>query len=273
MKKNPDRLYDLLPLIYRQQDVEQGWPLKALLRVAAEQLHIVEEDIDRLYQNWFIETCDDWVVPYIAELVGYEPVHEAGQPGEVKTRQGQRRNKILIPRRDVANTIRNRRRKGTLALLEELARDVADWPARAVEFFTLLSVTQSINHLHLQRGRTADLSDDDALSRLNGPFDEMAHTLDIRRPNSQRTHGRYNIPSIGLFVWRLRSFPVTKTQAYLVESKGASLCYTFSALNNDIQLFTHVTPESDATQIAAELDLPVPIRRQALQKNRDFYYG
>ncbi|MFQ5421075.1 MAG: hypothetical protein ACE5EY_12020 [Anaerolineae bacterium] len=41
MKKNPDRLYDLLPLIYRQQDVEQGWPLKALLRVAAEQLHIV----------------------------------------------------------------------------------------------------------------------------------------------------------------------------------------------------------------------------------------
>ena len=83
--------------------------------------NVVEADIDQLYENWFIETCEDWVVPYIGDLVGYRAVHEAGQPGEATTPRGRLRNRILIPRREVANTIRYRRRKGTLALLELLA--------------------------------------------------------------------------------------------------------------------------------------------------------
>lgn len=121
MSANVDRLYELLPAIYRIRDAEQGEPLKSLLRVIAEQVNLVEEDIARLYDNWFIETCEDWVVPYIADLVGYRPVHEAGEPGDVRSEQGRARNQILIPRREVANTLRYRRRKGTLALLELLA--------------------------------------------------------------------------------------------------------------------------------------------------------
>src|SRR2546427_43715 len=118
MNDKLDRLYKLLPTVYRQRDVDQQWQLLALLRVIAEQVNIVEEDIAQLYENWFIETCQDWVVPYIGDLVGYEIVHEAGEPGEVTTGEGQQRNKILIPRRDVANTIRYRRRKGSLELLD-----------------------------------------------------------------------------------------------------------------------------------------------------------
>src|SRR6185503_6266563 len=56
-----DRLYQLLPAVYRMTDVEQGESLRALLQVIAEQVNIVESDISRLYENWFIETCDDWV--------------------------------------------------------------------------------------------------------------------------------------------------------------------------------------------------------------------
>ncbi len=82
---NNDRLYELLPAIYRIRDAEQGEPLRALLQVIGEQVNLVEEDIARLYDNWFIETCEDWVVPYIADLVGYQPVHEAGEPGDVRT--------------------------------------------------------------------------------------------------------------------------------------------------------------------------------------------
>ncbi|HHS83506.1 MAG TPA: hypothetical protein ENK38_01075, partial [Gammaproteobacteria bacterium] len=158
-----DRLYELLPTFYRMRDAEQGEPLKALLRVISEQVDLVEEDIDRLYENWFIETCEDWVVPYIGDLVGYEPVHEAGEPSSLDTPEGWQRNKILIPRREVANTIRYRRRKGTLALLEQLANDVAGWPARAVEYYTLLGWTQALNHLRPDRGRTADLRNSSAL--------------------------------------------------------------------------------------------------------------
>jgi hypothetical protein len=65
-----DHLYELLPTVYRLRDAERGYPLQALLRVIAEQAQVVEQDIARLYENWFIETCDDWVVPYIGDLIG-----------------------------------------------------------------------------------------------------------------------------------------------------------------------------------------------------------
>src|ERR1051326_5005253 len=123
-----DRLYNLLPVVHRMRDADQGYPLRGLLQVISEQVNVVQANIAQLYENWFIETCQDWVVPYIGDLVGYQAVHEAGEPGEVTTVEGQQRNKILIPRREVANTLHDRRRKGTLKLLEELASDVAGWP-------------------------------------------------------------------------------------------------------------------------------------------------
>ena len=272
MNDSLDRLYELLPVVYRQRDQEQGWPLKALLRVITEQTDVVEADIAQLYENWFIETCEEWVVPYIGDLVGYRPVHEAGEPGDVTTPQERQRNKILIPRREVANTIRYHRRKGTLALLELLANDVAGWPARAVEFYKLLGWTQAINHLRPDRGRTVDLRQGDALDRLDGPFDEMAHTVDVRRIASHRTPGRYNIPSVGLFVWRLKAYSVTQTPAYCMEPVGDH-CYTFSVLGNDTPLYTRPQPETEPTDIAGELNLPVPIRRRAFEARKTDYYG
>ena len=267
-----DRLYELLPTFYRMRDAEQGEPLKALLRVISEQVDLVEEDIDRLYENWFIETCEDWVVPYIGDLVGYEPVHEAGEPSSLDTPEGRQRNKILIPRREVANTIRYRRRKGTLALLEQLANDVAGWPARAVEYYTLLGWTQALNHLRPDRGRTADLRNSPALDLIDGPFDTLAHTVDVRRIDSRHSRGRYNIPSVGLFVWRLRSFSVTQTPAYCQEASGPH-CFTFSTLGNDTPLYMHPEPESDPTHIADQFNLPVPIRRRLFLEQKERLYG
>src|SRR5258708_26705556 len=130
-----DRLYELLPVVHRTRDFEQGEPLRALLRVIAEQVNVVEDDIAGLYENWFIETCEDWVVPYIGQLVGYEPAIDPGLAADNLTPSGRARARAIFPRMDVANTVRNRRRRGTLALLELLADDAAGWPARAVEFF------------------------------------------------------------------------------------------------------------------------------------------
>jgi len=272
MNGKADRLFELLPAVYRLRDADQGGPLRALLQVIAEQVNVVEADIAQLYENWFIETCQDWVVPYIADLIGYEPDHEAGEPGEVTTLRGLERNKILIPRREVANTIRYRRRKGTLALLEVLANAVAGWPGRAVEFYRLLGVAQAINHLHLDRGRTVDLREGDALDRLDGPFDELAHSVDVRRINSHRTVGRYNIPSVGVFVWRLKAYSVTQAPAYCFEEEGPH-CYLFSVLGNDTQLFSPADPEPEPTHIPGELNLPTPIRRRAFELHTGDYYG
>ena len=216
---------------------------------------MVEADIRGLYENWFIETCDDWVVPYIGDLLGFQLVHEAGQPGDPRTPQGRALEKILSPRREVAHTIGARRRRGTLALLEELARDVAGWPARAVEFYKLLGVTQALNHLQIQRGRDSRYARSRGLDLLGGAFDRIAHTVDVRRVNSHRGQGRYNIASVGLFVWRLRAYGVSNTPASCIEEVGEH-AFTFSALGNNSQLFTHPQPETEPTHIAGELNVP-----------------
>ena len=44
-----DRLYGLLPAVYRLRDEEVGAPLRHLLRIVGEQVDLVEEYIARLY--------------------------------------------------------------------------------------------------------------------------------------------------------------------------------------------------------------------------------
>ena len=255
MNQNPDFLFDLIPAIYRLRDAGQGSPLQALLRVIAEQAGVVEQDIAKLYENWFIETCDDWAVPYIGALVGYSPISIGPNPGTGG--RALARERITVPRREVANTIRFRRRKGTLSVLEDLAQAVAGWPARAVEFYRLLGVTQNINYLHMDRGRTAELRDGDALDDLGTAFDEMARTVDIRRINSRHSQGRFNIPEVGVFVWRLRAYTITEAPAYCYEEKSPN-CFLFSALGNDTPLF--VNPVASG----ADPKLPLPITRRAM---------
>jgi hypothetical protein len=266
-----DRLYDLLPVIYRQRDTELGSPLRSLLQVIAEQVNVVEDDIAQLYENWFIETCQDWVVPYIADLIGHRLVYEAGEPGAVTSPQAAERNKILVPRSEVASTIRYRRRKGTLALLELLARDVAGWPTRSAEFYQLLAASQHVSHLRLGQARTVDVRQGDALDRLEGAFDEVAHSVGVRRLGSRYTSGRHNINNTGLFVWRLKAYQVTRTPAFCVDRVRHH--YTFSVLGNDAPLFTKTIEEPEPTHVADEMNVPAPIRRRALDERTADYYG
>ena len=264
-----DRLYALLPTVHRMRDAERGYPLKALLRVIAEQVNVVEDDIERLYDNWFIETADDWAVPYLGELLGWQPVAEAGLPAQSP---GCEQPRVLVPRREVARTIAHRRARGTLALLERLAQDVAGWPARAVEFYQLLGRHQNIDHLYPDRHRVADLRDADALDRLGSPFDTLAHSVDVRRIDFHRAVGRFNIPSVGVFAWRLLSLPVSDTPACCIEQVGPH-CFSFSVLGQDAPLFVAPQPEADPTHIAGELNLPAPIRRNAFDADPGTYHG
>src|ERR671924_2151392 len=106
-----ERLYPLLPAVHRLRDASQGEALRALLGVIESELKLLEEDISRLYDNWFIETCEEWVVPYIGDLLGVRgliPVQKAA----------------FSQRALVANTLGYRRRKATSAMLGQLARDV-----------------------------------------------------------------------------------------------------------------------------------------------------
>ena len=267
MIKDPsDRLYSLLPATYRLRDEEVGAPLRHLLRIIGEQVDVVEEDIARLYADCFIETCDTWTMGYIGDLVGYRPVCEVGEP----TVASKRSERFRVPRREVARTIHNRRRKGTLPLLELLAGQVGGWPARAVEFYKLLAFTQSLDHPR-DRGRTVNVRDNAALGRLGGPFDELSHTIDVRHIGSVRYRGRYNIPNVGLFVWRHSPYSVTEAIACHRTDIGDH-CYNFSVLG-DTRLYCNPVDDSEPTQIAGEIDLPIPMRRSTLREHLDELYG
>jgi len=267
----PDRLYELLPAAYRMRDAATGEPLRALLQVIGEQVDAVQGDIERLYENWFIETCDDWVAPFIGDLVGEPPSAGLGDLGSLGLAETHRRLRAASPRRQVAGAIGRRRRKGTPAVLEELTTDLAGWPARVVESFRLLLVHQAINHLHLDRGRTLDVSDIAALDRLGGPFDTVARTLDVARIGSRRRHSRWNIPAVAVFAWRLRPMSRTRAEAFCIDRTRHR--YTFSVLGNDVPLIAGPLPEPDVTHIAEEPNLPAFITRRALDDRAPELYG
>jgi hypothetical protein len=264
-----DRLYQLLPEYYRSADAAAGGVLRDLLQVISAQVDVVQADIDQLYRNWFIETCQDWVVPYLGDLVGYQPL-SMGEAAAATTPEGQRLDKAVEGRADVARTVATRRRKGTLAVLTELAADVARWPARAVEFRTQLEVTQSVKHVRLDRGRTADLRAGELLDDADGPFGALAHVAEVARASSARRAGRYDIPNLGLFVWRLGCYSVTQAPAYCWDQ--ARNQYSFSILGNDAPLITSPAAPGRFAEPAEE-DVPAWIGRRRFAANRYDYYG
>ncbi|MGB9633720.1 MAG: hypothetical protein ACPL8I_10345, partial [Chloroflexaceae bacterium] len=250
-----ERLYQLLPAIYRLRDAEQGYPLKALLEIIAREIGIVEEDIARLYANWFIETADEWVTPYIGDLLGVRGLHDFEAPGFTR-------------RAFIANTLGYRRRKGTPAMLEQLARDATLWNARVVEFFELLGTTQYLNHLRPHNLRTPDLRQTNGLELIDTPFDASAHTADVRRIASGR--GKHNIPNVGIFLWRLQAYFVTRATPRAVADPPDGR-YTFSPLGNDAPLFNRPQTETTITHLAGEANVPGRLRRRALYADLEHY--
>lgn len=249
-----DSLYNLLPAIYRLRDAERDEPLRALLAVIAEQVELLRENLAQLYDDQFIETASDWVVPYIGDLIGYRLLN-----GVLP--------QISSPRAEVANTIAYRRRKGTAAVLEQLARDVTGWDARVVEYFQLLATTQYMNHIRPRARVTPDLRQWEPLERLGTAFESTAHTLDVRRIASGR--GRYNIPNIGIFLFRLRAYPLTHAPAFQLDARR----YLFNPLGISAPLFNRPVTEDTITHLAAPQNVPLPLSRRVLREYLSDYYG
>ena len=67
-----ESLYRRLPEIYRIRDGEQQPPgqLEAYVGLFDEVHVAMRENILALYDDLFVETCDDWVIPYLADALG-----------------------------------------------------------------------------------------------------------------------------------------------------------------------------------------------------------
>lgn len=230
-----EKIWDRVPEMYRDLD---GRPpsvddpggrhqLRALVEVLAGQAAVLRRSIDRLWDDQFIDLCDDWAVPYLGDLVGTRLV------SALDTR---------ARRVDVASTVHYRRRAGTLRLLEQLVGDIAGWEGVVVESFRRLGRTwhrldpepslRAGPITGTPPGGVADLRRPLGAQRAGGPFDEYAHTPDVRRHRG--TDGRYAISKLVFHLYRLSSLPVV--QARLTQATN-NRSFTVDPLGRDTTLF------------------------------------
>jgi hypothetical protein len=290
-----ERLYSRLPEIYRTRDlavarealpsaddtvVLNARPLLALVSAIATQVASVRQDMDDLWDNFFIETADDWVVPYIGALLGTRLL-----PNEVEQSK----------RLDVRNTVLWRRSKGTPAMLAAVVSATTGWPCEVAEFFSSELWVENLRHLRLARPFTASLRDRFALSRLGHADDPFLHSPDVRVPadpawspslaglaggreatdeepltgglgrSSVGTGGRYGLKNLGVFVRRLPTFrvsgvtPVPDLDENPDPDPATVTTYSFDPLGRDVPLFCAATG--------------APIERAQLDHQPDQYFG
>jgi len=261
MSIDAQSLYALLPAIHRIRDAElaaaeglERGPLEELISVLAQQIAVADESLEQLYDDLFIETCADWVVPYIGDLIGYQSLH-------------QQVPKVASPRAEVAHTIALRRRKGTALVLEQLARDVTGWDARAVEYFQRLCATQYMNHLRPQAVQFPDLRQGDALPWIGTAFETASRSVDVRRIESGR--GRHNIPNVGLHLWRIQAY--ARSDAPCVRASPRR--YRASPLGHDLPLYNLPVVEDDISHLAEPDNVPWPLTRRRLSTDLARHYG
>jgi hypothetical protein len=109
-----NRIYGLLPDLYRRLDSDNQFQLRALAELLDGKRAEVERDIARLYRDWFVETCDPAILPRLAELAGSAPP-PAG---------------AWNARALVADAVAMSRRKGTYPAAERILSDLSGWPVR-----------------------------------------------------------------------------------------------------------------------------------------------
>jgi hypothetical protein len=271
-----ERLWQLLPAVYRTADTDSfttPGPLRELLNRIGAQVAVVRRSIDRLWADQSIETCDDWVSPYIGDLLGTNLAGNAGARAR---------------RLDVAKTIYYRRRKGTLQILEELALDVTGWTAHVVEGFRRLARTRhgldpaigpaafphasvaDVAQLLQTEGLTglltggpaggfADLRSAHGATLAHTAFDESFHTADVRA--GRGAAGHFRIPELLVFLWRLTSFPVVAGTPVAVAGHEGQ--YVFDPTGRQIPLFLPPAPDlgdfSGSRASAREWQVPGPL--------------
>lgn len=260
MSPETQRLFDLLPAVHRLRDAElaralglERGPLEELVTVLAEQLQVTEEGLDQLHDDLFIETCADWVVPYLGDLIGYRGLHDVGDGASARA--------------EVAHTIALRRRKGTALVLEQLARDVTGWDARAVEYFQRLCTTQYLNHPRRHSLQSPDLRHGAALEWLGSAFETASRSVEVRRIESGR--GRHNLPNVGLHLWRIRAYPHRDSPA----TRAGPRRYRASPLGHDLPLYNRPRAEDDITHLAEPDNVPLPLTRRRLHEALARHYG
>ena len=259
------RLFELLPAVHRLRDAavagtipaEQG-PLEALLDVLAEQVAVLEEDLEQLYDDQFIETCAPWVVPYIGDLIGYRPLHGRGAGARVARAEVAHTIALPAPQgHRVGARAAGPRRHG----LGRAGRRVL----RAARHHAVHEPPPARQPASRRRCATPG-----ALDAVGTAFDAIPRTLDVRRIASGR--GRHNIPNVGVFLWRIGALPARALAGASPRDRPAAA--SASARSGPTRRSSPgPRPRTRSPHLAEPINVPAPIGRGTLARHLDRYYG
>lgn len=160
-----DQLFGAVPAYFRVEDQSPAGraELRQLLAVMAAALGIARQNIEELHANLFIDSADDWVLRYLADMVGTVLVFPDADSN----------------RRDVRDTVAFRRRKGTPRMLEDLGAALTERIVVTQEGWQLVQMTQDLDLLRPERVlpdiRPAILAETES-----GPLCATHHLADVR---------------------------------------------------------------------------------------------
>ncbi len=163
-------LWRLLPEIYRNRDSEGH--LARYMACCSDLLEQIHATLEQRHQDASPESCQVWLIPYFAQLLDVRLVSPrlAGQ------------------RKEVANAVAWRQRKGTAGCVEQIAQDVGQMEVEIQEGHRRVAVTQRLD---------MPLLPADALGRkttpdMNNPLEAGRHPgletafVDFRRASRAR---------------------------------------------------------------------------------------
>ena len=257
-------LYERLPAYYRDVDTRAGGVVRALLDIIAEEADRIGRQIDQQADDWFIETCSDWAVSYIGDLLGVAPTHDVAATATSDA--------VVSRRALVANTIRYRRRKGTASVLESLATDVSGWRTVAVDQFERLVTTQHLGHPRTTLPNTVDVRAGVNLELTPGPFARHAHTVDVRSmpPRSRQPGARPNVANVSLHTYPVDGLVIP--DAVCVPAAGAEAGtgrYRVDPLGRDLPLVNPPVHDRGVDVRAVADEVPMVLGRRRLRDELD----
>lgn len=239
-----------LPPAVRAEPADGGPRLLDVLLAAVDtQVAALHEDLDRLRQDFFIESCQDWVVPYLGALLGLPP--DAN-------------------RREVAFAVALRRRKGTPAALEDFGFVVTGLTVRVLEGWQHTVWAQRFGHPPPARVAALAPRDLPAMARFGGPFETGRRVFTPGR----RWHPR--AATAVVWPWQIRT--LSDTEAAPLADAGR---FALDPLGGDAPLYLRprrprIASETDAgpdTRTGDEADAPVRATYDVMTALGEVTYG
>ena len=190
------RLYAALPAMYRVPDEPPAGDseLRRLLEVLAAPLAVLRQSIQELHADLFVDSADDRMVPYLAEMVGASLVFPDAESN----------------RRDVRAIVGWRRRKGTPAALEEMGGELTGQSVVLQEGWKRIQLAQDLDLVRPDRV-AVDLRPAVVAEQASGPLDALHHTVDVRRISA--TTGRRHPRHVAHWLHPTITFPLREATA------------------------------------------------------------